>query len=111
MTLEVPFFNYPALFQEKEAEMMALIQDVLQRGAYILQKELEELRKQNATLQKQNTGVVSDGGVVSDDLHDNGGQGGSGRDGGNNGNGGSYPKRARVPTDRSCPGGHWFSHG
>ena len=45
MTLEVPFFNYPALFQEKEAEMMALIQDVLQRGAYILQKELEEFEK------------------------------------------------------------------
>lgn len=40
MSHEVPFFNYSALFKEKETELMALIHDVLSRGAYILQQDL-----------------------------------------------------------------------
>ena len=37
----VPFFNYPAVFKLKEKEIMASLNDVLSRGAYILQKDLE----------------------------------------------------------------------
>ncbi|HLA71092.1 MAG TPA: DegT/DnrJ/EryC1/StrS family aminotransferase [Steroidobacteraceae bacterium] len=39
---QVPFFNYPALFASQEQELMALMRDVLSRGAYILQKDLKE---------------------------------------------------------------------
>lgn len=36
----VPFFNYQALFEREEQELMPLIRDVLRRGAYIMQKDL-----------------------------------------------------------------------
>ncbi len=36
------FFNYPALFKAQEKEIMDTLQDVLSRGAYILQKDLEQ---------------------------------------------------------------------
>lgn len=39
---EVPFFDYPALFERQKKEIMACLEDVLGRGAYILQKDLEE---------------------------------------------------------------------
>ncbi|MFQ5482807.1 MAG: DegT/DnrJ/EryC1/StrS family aminotransferase, partial [Nitrospinaceae bacterium] len=39
----IPFFNYPALFASQKQEMMAVLEDVLGRGAYILQKDLESL--------------------------------------------------------------------
>jgi dTDP-4-amino-4,6-dideoxygalactose transaminase len=39
---QVPFFNYPALFASQEQELMAVMRDVLTRGAYILQKDLKE---------------------------------------------------------------------
>jgi dTDP-4-amino-4,6-dideoxygalactose transaminase len=39
---QIPFFNYPALFAPDEQELMAIIRDVLSRGAYILQKDLKE---------------------------------------------------------------------
>lgn len=45
---EVPFFNYPALFKEKESEYMGILRDVLSRGAYILQQELTEFEKHTA---------------------------------------------------------------
>jgi dTDP-4-amino-4,6-dideoxygalactose transaminase len=38
----IPFFNYPALFKAKETEIMTVLRDVLSRGAYILQKDLEQ---------------------------------------------------------------------
>lgn len=41
----IPFFNYPALFKAQEKEIMDTLQDVLSRGAYILQRDLEELEK------------------------------------------------------------------
>ncbi len=37
-----PFFNYPALFQRDENELMAVLRDVLRRGAFILQRDLTE---------------------------------------------------------------------
>jgi len=42
MAMQTPFFNYPALFKRDEDEIMTLIRDVLSRGAFILQKDLEE---------------------------------------------------------------------
>jgi dTDP-4-amino-4,6-dideoxygalactose transaminase len=39
---QIPFFNYPALFAPDEKELMALMHDVLSRGAYILQRDLKE---------------------------------------------------------------------
>jgi dTDP-4-amino-4,6-dideoxygalactose transaminase len=39
---QIPFFNYPALFAAQERELMAVLRDVLSRGAYILQKDLVE---------------------------------------------------------------------
>ncbi|KKL62255.1 hypothetical protein LCGC14_2187050, partial [marine sediment metagenome] len=39
---QIPFFNYPALFNRQKAEIMACLEDVLGRGAYILQNDLEE---------------------------------------------------------------------
>lgn len=41
----VPFFNYPALFKAGEDEYMKVLHDVLSRGAYILQKDLEEFEE------------------------------------------------------------------
>lgn len=37
----VPFFNYSALGRSNQAEILAIIQDVLSRGAFILQQDLE----------------------------------------------------------------------
>lgn len=44
-TLDIPFFNYPALFAEREQELTKVILDVCRRGAYILQKDLAEFEK------------------------------------------------------------------
>jgi hypothetical protein len=40
--LKIPFFNYPSLFLKHEKEYLAIVRDVLRRGAYIMQKDLEE---------------------------------------------------------------------
>ena len=36
----IPFFNYPALFEQRENEYLEIVNDVLKRGAYIMQSEL-----------------------------------------------------------------------
>jgi len=41
----IPFFNYPALFKEQEKEIMVTLHDVMSRGAYILQRDLEEFEE------------------------------------------------------------------
>ncbi len=38
----IPFFNYPALFQRDEDNLLSVVRDVLRRGAYILQSDLDE---------------------------------------------------------------------
>ncbi len=38
----IPFFPYPALFSSHEEKYMEIFQDVLRRGAYIMQKDLHE---------------------------------------------------------------------
>jgi dTDP-4-amino-4,6-dideoxygalactose transaminase len=44
----VPFFNYPALFAEHEAEYMETLHDVLKRGAYIMQRDLTDFEAELA---------------------------------------------------------------
>ena len=39
---QIPFFNYPALVKEQEAEVRARMDDVLKRGAFIMQKDVRE---------------------------------------------------------------------
>ena len=41
----IPFFNYPALFKAQEKEIMDALHDVMSRGAYILQRDLEEFEE------------------------------------------------------------------
>jgi dTDP-4-amino-4,6-dideoxygalactose transaminase len=38
----IPFFNYPELYAERSEVYDATVRDVLRRGGYIMQKELEE---------------------------------------------------------------------
>ena len=40
-TRRVPFFNYPALFESDSDGLLATMTDVMKRGAYIMQKDLE----------------------------------------------------------------------
>ena len=40
MKKQIPFFNYAALFEREEQELMPIIHDVLRRGAYVMQKDL-----------------------------------------------------------------------
>lgn len=49
---DIPFFNYPGLFAEHETEFMETIQDVLRRGAYIMQKDLFEFEDALASFLK-----------------------------------------------------------
>jgi dTDP-4-amino-4,6-dideoxygalactose transaminase len=45
---EIPFFNYPVLFAEREEEYLRIIRDVLRRGFYIMGPELEEFEAELA---------------------------------------------------------------
>lgn len=40
--MKVPFFNYQALFKNDEEALLGVMKDVCSRGAYILQRDLEE---------------------------------------------------------------------
>jgi dTDP-4-amino-4,6-dideoxygalactose transaminase len=42
---EVPFFNYPALFVREKKAYMEALEDVLSRGAYIMQRDLYEFEE------------------------------------------------------------------
>ena len=42
---EIPFFNYPALFKSREKEIMDTLYDVMNRGAYVLQKDLKQFEE------------------------------------------------------------------
>ena len=41
-TRKIPFFNYQGLFKTQDKEIMATLRDVMSRGAYILQEDLEQ---------------------------------------------------------------------
>jgi len=47
--MSVPFFDYKKLFLSREDEFMRIIHDVLARGAFILQKDLEEFEQKLAS--------------------------------------------------------------
>ena len=42
---EIPFFNYPAVFESDRQEIMSSLEQVLARGAYIMQKELADFER------------------------------------------------------------------
>lgn len=46
---QVPFFNYPLLFSEQSDAYMSTLQDVLSRGAYIMQKDLLQFEQNVAS--------------------------------------------------------------
>lgn len=41
----VPFFDYPQLFLEHKEKLMVVVQDVMSRGAFILQRDLEQFEE------------------------------------------------------------------
>ena len=43
--MNVPFFNYKHIFKSNQEKFIEIIKDVGERGAYILQKDLEEFEK------------------------------------------------------------------
>ena len=43
--MTIPFFNYPFLFKSKENDFKKIINDVCSRGAFILQKDLDEFEE------------------------------------------------------------------
>jgi len=43
--MKVPFFNYPKLYSSHREEYLEIIDEVLSRGAFILQKDLESFEK------------------------------------------------------------------
>lgn len=45
---EIPFFNYPFLFEEDKANYMRIFEDISSRGAFILQKELTDFETELA---------------------------------------------------------------
>ncbi|MEO8464169.1 MAG: DegT/DnrJ/EryC1/StrS family aminotransferase [Gammaproteobacteria bacterium] len=45
MNRSIPFFNYGALFSRQETELTNVVVDVMRRGAYILQKDLDQFEK------------------------------------------------------------------
>ena len=43
--MKIPFFNYPSLYTLQKERIDKVINDVVSRGAYILQKDLEDFEK------------------------------------------------------------------
>src|SRR5688572_29348254 len=43
--MSVPFFNYPHVFQQHEAEILGVIKDVGRRGAFILQQDMRSFEQ------------------------------------------------------------------
>lgn len=43
--MKVPFFEYPRLFKDYRADLLKIIEDVGDRGAYILQKDVSEFEE------------------------------------------------------------------
>lgn len=57
----VPFFNYPHVFTSNEAELLEVVKDVGRRGAFILQRDLEQFEAllQDYTGAKHALGVAN----------------------------------------------------
>jgi dTDP-4-amino-4,6-dideoxygalactose transaminase len=63
----VPFFNYPSVFKQEQDEMLRVFSDVGNRGAFILQRDLEEFEHSLAAFlgARHSLGV----GNATDGLH------------------------------------------
>ena len=65
MTRKVPFFNNPALFEEHRAEYLATFEQVLSRGAYIMQSDLVDFEADLAAfLEVRHAIGVADGTIA-----------------------------------------------
>ena len=61
-TRKIPFFDYPALFAQRQQEYMGIVGDVLARGAYIMQRDLLDFETELAAyLGVKNAIGVADG--------------------------------------------------
>ena len=49
MKKQVPFFNYPHVYKQLQDEIAPAMDDVLNRGAFILQQEVDEFELQAST--------------------------------------------------------------
>jgi len=43
--MNIPFFDYPKLYQENSEEYLAILQKTLSKGSFIMQSELEEFEE------------------------------------------------------------------
>lgn len=66
-TQQVPFFSYPHVFTSHHAEMMKVIEDIGQRGAFIMQKELSQFEEDLTAFLKAKFAVGV--GNATDGLH------------------------------------------
>ena len=58
----IPFFDYPQLFFEHEEELVTVVRDVMSRGAFILQRDLEQFEENLARyIQVKHVVGVADG--------------------------------------------------
>tara|TARA_Y100000741_G_scaffold312643_1_gene257255 strand:- start:4099 stop:5202 length:1104 start_codon:yes stop_codon:yes gene_type:complete len=48
--MKIPFFNYPSLFNQRKEEYLEVITDALDRGAFIMQKDLIEFEERLSSL-------------------------------------------------------------
>lgn len=57
---QIPFFNYPAIFNQRKELYMKTLEDVLSRGAFIMQKDLQDFEENlaNKTGAKHAIGVA-----------------------------------------------------
>mgnify|MGYP000085334267 CR=1 FL=1 len=46
--MNIPFFNYPDLFNKNESKLLEILKDVGSRGAFIMQRDLEEFEEKIA---------------------------------------------------------------
>jgi len=59
---KIPFFNYPALFAQREEEYLEVVNNVLRKGAYIMQEELFDFEDKLASYLGVNHAIgVADG--------------------------------------------------
>jgi dTDP-4-amino-4,6-dideoxygalactose transaminase len=63
----VPFFDYPGVFAEKEADFLAIFSEVCRRGAFIKQKDLAEFERDLAAF--LGVGFALGVGNATDGLH------------------------------------------
>ncbi len=49
----VPYFNYPQAFAKHEEEYVRIFRDVMRRGAFIMQRDLEEFEAEYGQYMRQ----------------------------------------------------------